>query len=253
MPVENHEWEKDDRLLLVFSKPVDGLSVRNYLSADDAPGLVMENLSLGNGFNSEFIFRFDRIPVYESRFVFRIKPGIKDSAGNESKEEYIYRIFANGKNSKPPVLAGMRMPLSPDNKDEPELFYAGADSIFKLIPITDKNYPSGESIQTWIELYFLTAEGAAGEKASIDPFSLMEFFRIETSNNVIAFSPRQIKHTDFFVSQPHPGWENYQRIEIAGNLVNSTNFGLIILQISAGLKDSFGNKNENTQKISLIK
>jgi len=255
LSAENHDWEKDDRLLLVFSKPVDSLAVKNYLNVENAAGLVMENSHLiteGKGYSAEFIFKFDSIPVYESRFAFRLKPGVKDLSGNESKDEYIFRIFANGKKSKPPVLKGFRMPMTP-GKSSRNYFYAGADSIFKLIPIADENYPSGESIHTWIEFYFETAEGTDGEKASIDLFSLMELFRVETSNNVLTFSPRQVKADNFSDAAPHPEWESFVRLEIAGNIVNSTNYGLVVFNIGAGLKDSFGNKNENSQKISLVK
>jgi len=245
LPVENSEWEKDDRLLLTFSKPVDGLSVKNYLTAENAPGLVMETPP---DYHTEFIFRFENIPAYESRFTFRIKPGVKDIAGNDSKDEYIYRIFANGKYSKPPMLAGIRMPMSPNNAAKPEYFFADTDSLFMAIPIKDEDYPSGVSKNTWIEFYFITAEGS-----SIDPFSLMELFRIETSNNVITFSPRQVKYANFSEPQPQSGWENFERLEITGNIVNSVNFGLINFIIGAGLKDSLGNRNEKTQRISTVK
>jgi len=248
-PVVNHYWEKEDKLTVVFSKPVDTLTVKNYLSAEDAPGLVMETPP---GFFTEVVFRFERVPVYESMFTFRIKPGIKDNAGNESREEYVYRICADGKHSKPPTLVGIRMPMAPGSGTDPDLFYAGTDSLFSNIPISTVNYPSGESIQTWIEFYFDTAEGTS-EKASIDTFSLMELFRIETSNNVLAFSPRQVRTSNFSSGDPHPGLENYQRIEIAGNLTNSINFGVIYFHIGAGLKDSFGNRNEKPQRVSLIK
>ena len=242
---ENENWEKEDRLSLVFSEPVDSAIVKNYLSAEDAPNLVMLTAP---GFYEEFIFKFESAPVYESRFTLKIRPGIKDIAGNESKEEYIYRIFANGKNSKPPVLIGLRMPMAPENEIDKELVYFGTDSLFKIIPISDGNYPSGENVSSWIELYFSCAENA-----SVDLFSLMELFRIDTSNNVINFLPRHMKTNNFTVTEPQSGWEEYQRIEITGNLINSTYFGIVIFQISAGLKDSFGNVNEKTQKITLIK
>ena len=243
-PVENGAWEKEDKLSLVFSKPVDSLFVKNYLSADDAPNLVMETQP---GYANEFIFRFESVPGYGSRFTFRIKPGIKDKAGNNSKEEYIYRIIADGKYSRPPALTGIRMPMEPLNHTL-EFFSAGTDSLFEKIPIKDENYPSGESIQTWIEFYFITAEGAA-----VDKFSLVELFRIETSNNVIAFSPRQVNDANFSAADPCPRWENLTRVEIAGNIVNSINFGIINFIIGAGLKDSLGNKNEKTFSVPVVK
>jgi len=242
-PVENNGWEKDDRLSLVFSKPVDSVSVKNYLSAEDAPALVMETPP---GYRTEFIFRFDGIPVFESRFTFRVKPGVKDANGNESKDEYIYRIFANGKFSKPPELAGFRMPLTPGS--EKNLACLGTDSFLEKAAISEENFPSGNHVQTWFDLYFSAAEGA-----EIDLFSLMELFRIETSNNVFSFSPNQIKTSGFSVSEPQTGWEDFIRIEIAGTLTNTTNYGLVYFQIAAGLKDSLGNKNENSQRITFIK
>jgi hypothetical protein len=138
--------------------------------------------------------------------------------------------------------------MAPENETEPDFFFAGIDSLLEIIPITNENYPSGESVKTWIEFYFETAEGA-----EIDLFSIMELFRIETSNNVIVFSPRQVKSTNFSATNPQPGWEDFKRIEISGNFINSTQFGLINFQIGAGLRDSLGNKNENLQRVSVIK
>jgi len=245
LPVENDDWEKDDKLTLVFSKPVDSIYVKNYISVDNGPNLIMETSS---GYKTEFILKFDIAPVYESRFTFKIKPGIKDADGNESKEEYSFRIFANGKFSKPPTLAGIRIPMAPGSGTNKELKFYKTDSLFENIPITDVNYPSGEKINSWIELYFETAEGA-----SVDLFFLMDLFRIETSNNVITFSPRQMKNTNFTMLYPHNGMEGCQRIEITGNLTNTTNFGIINFLIEAGLKDTLGNRNDKPLKISLVK
>jgi len=246
-PPESRDWEKEDRLSLVFSEPVDGLSVKNCLGVENISGLVMET---EHGYRTEFVFRFEVSPAYESRFVFRIRPGVKDSAGNESGREYVYRIFANGKFSKPPTLAGIRMPMSPGNETDKELVHFGIDSLFEMLPIKDDqdNYPPRENVETWIELYFITAEGT-----SIDPFSLMELFHVDTSNNVLTFSPRQVKTNNFSSPIPQAGWERFERLEIAGNLTNTTNYGIVNFNISAGLKDNAGNKNEKAQIISLIK
>jgi hypothetical protein len=244
---ENPGWEKGDRLKLEFSKQVDGLSVKNCLSAEGASGLAMETMP---GFNTEFIFRFDTRPAYGSRFSFRLKAGVKDNAGNESAQEYVYRIFADGGSSKPPELVGIRLPMAPGNVAAPDLTSYGIDSVYEFLPISDgkDNYPSGESINTWIEFYFDTATDA-----SVDPFSLMELFRIQTSNNVLSFSPRRVKTGGFSVSGPNAGWEHLNRLEITGVLVNSTNYGMVHFQIGAGLMDTLGNKNEKPLIVSLLK
>jgi len=240
---ENNGWEKEDRLSLVFSKPVDSASVKNCVNVEDASSVSMETAP---GFKTEFVFYFENAPVYESRFVFKIKSGVKDNAGNESKDEYIYRIFADGESSKPPRLSGIRMPLSP--KDNTDLVYFEAGGLFAALRITDENYPSGENVKTWIELYFETARGA-----SINVFSVMELFNVETSNGVLVFSPLKIKTENFTIPDPETGCEEFIRVEITGNLKNTVNFGIVNFQINSGLKDTLGNKSEKLFRISTKK
>jgi len=245
LSVENTDWEKEDKILLVFSKSIDNISLKNYISAENAPNLVLESLL---GYGTEILYRFEKVPDYNSRFTLRIKPGIRDSSGNVTKDEYIYKGLFNGKFSKPPELAGIRIPMAPQNEENCDPVFINADSLYQIIPITDESYPSREIINTWIELYFITAEGA-----SINLFSVMENFRIDTSNNVLTFSPRQIKTNNFKIREPQSGFENLQRIEISGNLINTTNYGIINFMISSGLKDSFNNRNEKSINISAIK
>jgi len=244
-PVENSGWEKEDRLLLIFSKPVDSLTVKNNLSAENGQNLIMET---SYGFCTEIVFKFEKTPVFESRFTFKLKPGVKDSAGNETKSESIFKIFADGKYSKPPELAGIRIPLSPKNTVNCNPVFYEIDSLYKIINISDDNYPSGAAVASWIELYFSTAENA-----SIDIFSVMELFSIDTSNSVINILLRHVKTNNFNIAEPHAGFENYQRIEITVNLVNSTNSGIINFQIASGLKDNLGNQNDKSFNISVIK
>jgi hypothetical protein len=240
---ENKGWEKEDRLSLVFLKPVDSTSVKNCVNVEDASSVSLETFP---GFNTEFIFYFENAPVFESRFAFKIKSGVKDAAGNESKDEYIYRIIADGESSKPPRLYGIRTTLSPKNNTSLVSFEEGG--LFAELPINDENYPSGENVKTWIELYFDTARGA-----TVDVFSVMELFRVETSNSVLVFSPMLIKTKNFTIPEPRPGWENFERIEITGTLTNSIKYGIVNFIIGSGLKDSLGNKNEKLFRISTIK
>jgi len=246
----NEGWEKDDRICFVFSKAMDNISVRNNITIIDGPNLIMET----TGYKTDFIFRFDNKPLYNSRFIIKINSGIKDIDKRESSNEYYYRIHVNGIYSKPPSLRGIRMPMVPSHsliepeESDYELFFSDISSLYNLIPITEVNYPSGTSVRTWIELYFETALGAV-----IDIFSLMELFRIETTNNVLTFSALRIKTDNFTIEEPQSGLEDLYRIEISGNLINSTNYGIVNFQIASGLRDSLGNLNDSLQRIALIK
>ena len=259
---ENTGWEKGDRLRLVFSVPVDPLSVGTALVVENGSNAVLqmpEAISPGyadTGCFEDAIFRFDRPPAFKSRFSFRLRRGIKDLYGNESEDEYSFRIFANGKNSKPPSLAGIRIPMSPGgtlddisgSSVDLNLRTYGTDQLFADLPIEGGYYPYNTKTATWIECYFDCAPGAV-----IDPFSLMELFRVETSNNVLLFSPAVVRSDGFTVSGPHPPWEQYQRLEIAGTLTNTVNAGIVHFLVNSGLKDSRGNLSESQFRISLMK
>jgi hypothetical protein len=244
--VENAGWEKDDRLLLQFSREVDLLSAGTALTAENTSSLVLEPSS-PTGFDSSAVFRFDKQPAYESRFFIRLKKGVKDMPGNESTDEHLFRIFANGENSKPPSLVGIRIPMSPGDSDL-QLHTYSADQLFDDLPVQSEPYPYNTKTATWIECYFDHALGAV-----IDPFSIMENFRVETSNNVLTFTPLVVRNSGFTVTDPHPDWEGYQRLEIAGNLTNTVNAGLVHFSFNKGIKDSAGNSTENQFRISLIK
>jgi hypothetical protein len=249
----NSGWEKDDRLRLKFSKPVDTLSVRNCLSTEGAPSFRMETMP---GLSDEAVFYFETPPVYGSRFSFRIKPGVRDGFGNESGDEYIIAVCADGAQSKPPALVGIRLPMAPGSSVDPELKSYGIDSLFDDLPVNaagslaggNERYPYNVKTETWIECYFETAPGL-----SIDIFSLMGLFSVETSNNVLVFSPRLVKSSGFSVSDPEPAWGHYRRLEIRGFLTNTINSGVVTVQINSGLKDTGGNRNEKAFSIPLLK
>ena len=245
--VENSGWEKEDKLLLVFSKPVDLLSVKNCM---EVQGTSLPVLLSRQGFSDEALFGFDQAPAFDSRFSVTVRKGIRDSSGNESEEAYVFKILADGQSSRPPSLYGVRIPMAPGNAVDFETKSYRCTDLFADLPIVGGagRYPYNYETETWIELFFETASGAV-----IDQFSLMELFRVNTSNNVLIFSPRKIIGENFSVPEPEPGWENFQRLEIQGFLTNTVNSGVVNIEIAGGLRDSKKNRNENSFRISLLK
>jgi hypothetical protein len=201
------------------------------------------------GFANELIFEFEKPPAYESRSSLTLKPGVKDHNGNESEDGHVFRFFADRINSKPPALIGIRLPMAPGSAADQEVLDFGIASLFEDLPISDGDgrYPYTRETETWIECCFETAPGA-----SVNQFSVMELFKISTSNNVLIFSPRSISGS-VFSAPPRPGWENYQRLEIRGTLINTINSGVVNIEFAPGIKDSAGNTSEKTFKISLLK
>jgi hypothetical protein len=246
---EYREWESFHKLELEFSEPVDAGSVQSHLAAEPATNLLMETPP---GLSSRIIFSFTEKLLWESAFLFRLRSGVTDEQGNESNEEYVYRIRAAGPLSRPPALVGLRLPMAPGKTDPEEqepLSFTLAD-LFEDLPINsgDGRFPYEEEIPVWIELYFDTAPGT-----SINLYSLMDLFRLEATSNALYFSPRSIRGSNFSRKEKQVGWERYERVEIRGLLTNKINSGVVTFQIGAGLEDKRGNSSDKAFRISLLK
>jgi hypothetical protein len=159
-------------------------------------------------------------------------------------------IFADGIYSKPPSLAGVRIPMAPASAADPELISYAIEDIFADLPLANGNdrYPYNTPRAAWIEFYFDTAPGAAP-----DLLSVMECFRVDTSNNVLVFSPRTVRDEGFTVPDPEPRWKDLRRLEIGGFLTNATYSGVVNIEMAPGLRDSLGNRSEKKFIISLLK
>ncbi|MDR0557883.1 MAG: Ig-like domain-containing protein [Treponema sp.] len=251
---EHEGWESNSRLRIVFSEPVDVSSVKSRVVVEPQASLVMDAAAD----HAETVdFSFAKRPVFESRFLFRITPGIKDTAGNMSAGTHVYRVYANGVHSKPPRLIGIRLPLAPmpaDADQRPAAFPLVAESQFAPFIFFDEtsSAPYETEIPFWIELYFETARCGA-ESAGIDLFSLMDAFSVNATNSAFSFSPRLMVDGNFTVQTAHSGWESYTRVEIRGKLINTIHSGVITFQIDAGLSDSWGSVSDAPMMLVLVK
>ena len=256
LPIENNgsapktaytDWESFTSLELVFSEPVNLNSLKNLLSAEPHQGLVMESPP---GLSDRAVFRFAEYPAWGSSFILRLGPGVKDGAGNESKDEYLFRINCSGRMSKPPSLAGMRLPMAPGKTADHEPLSFSITDVFEDLPIKngEGRYSYTQKIPSWIELYFETAH-----ETEIDLFSVMDLFRVESTNQALTFSPRTVVTEGFTWAAPKEGWENFRRIEIRGILTNTVHSGVVTFRIPSGLMDKRGNRSAEDFRISLLK
>ena len=240
------EWENFFNLELVFSKPVDLGGLKSLLITEPQAALLMESPP---GLSDRAVFRFSEYPEWGSSFLFKLSPGVKDAAGNLSDEEYNFKVIAAGPLSKAPGLVGIRLPMAPGNLDHEALSFSTEDLFVDLpIGIGEGRYPFSVPVPSWVELYFETAPGT-----EIDPFSLMDLFRVEVTNHALQFSPRSISAEEFSWADPGEGWENFERLEIKGLLINTVQNGIVTFSIPAGLMDKRGNRSDRDFRISLLK
>jgi len=246
-PAEYSTWERTTNLCLVFSKPVDASGLRNLLIVE--PSLAL-NAESPPEMLDRALFSFAEYPEWGSSFLFRLGPGVKDRAGNESGEEYRFRIRAAGPLSKPPALAGIRLPMAPGSSGDQEAVSFSQADLFADLPVSggDGYYPYAQQTPTWLELYLEIAPDT-----DIDLFSVMDLFRVETTNQALVFSPRSIRTEDFSLAEPRDGWERFRRIEIRAVLTNTVQSGLVTFRIPPGLADKRGNRSTADFRITLLK
>ncbi|MDL2230107.1 Ig-like domain-containing protein, partial [Treponema sp. OttesenSCG-928-L16] len=246
---ENPNWESSYSLRLDFSEPVNTDTVKNSITVVSAGSLELQSTP---GFLDSVIFSFSEKPVYLSRFDIKIGPGIEDQPGNKSTKNYVYKFFADGVNSKPPALIGIRLPLAPGESNpndwDPAVYAVG--DLFADLPIEDgaAKYTFDTAIPTWIELYFDTAPGA-----SLDLFSIMDLFSISSTNTALSFSFRAIKDSGFSWGAPHSAWSSYTRVEVQGRLTNYGSSGVVTIKVGNGVLDTYGNRNDNDIQLILLK
>ena len=246
-PASSSVWERSTALRLVFSEPVDTGGVKSLLVVEPPLALVSESPP---GMSCSAVYRPAEYPEWGSSFLFRLTPGVKDGAGNESENEYAFRIACAGPLSKPPALAGIRLPMAPGNAVDREALSFSRGDLFADLPVKSgaDHYPFGERTSTWIELYFETAPGA-----DIDLFSVMELFSVESTNQALSFSPRSVRTEGFFWPDPMDGWEAFTRVELRGVLSNTVNSGIVTFRVAPGLADTRGNSSSVDFRISVLK
>jgi hypothetical protein len=259
---ENPHWESSYRLRLEFSEPVDTTDLKTRVTVEPALTLVMETEA---GYAQRVVFSFAQKPPYLNSFLLRLAAGVRDGAGNRSIDPMVFRIRADGPYSKPPALIGIRMPMAPgglvgdENGGEPpplsaEHFYQvmnfPLDEPFRDLPVNPGTgrYSYMVATDTWLELYFDTAPGA-----DIDLLSLMNLFRVDATHGALSFFPRSMEAGNFPLPDKPPVWEGYYRIKVKGILTNTVASGVVVFQISSGLQDSLGNRNDQTFTLPLLK
>jgi hypothetical protein len=254
---ENCLWEKTYSLLVEFTEKIDVMQIKNRITIEPSIKYAVEPFS---GFSDSIKIRFLEIPVFEERYIISVKNGLFDMYGNKNENVFIYRIYANGETSKPPVFAGFRMPGKPSsdknadsalvyrlNENQKDDFLLSYPYDFK-IEGSDDSYKYETDIETWIELYFDTAKNS-----KIDILSLRELFRIEYTNNCMNFSAYKMTDSEFTWQEKEKTFSDYSRVEVRGKFQNINKNGMVTFYIGSGLKDDLGNKNTAIQRIELFK
>jgi hypothetical protein len=178
-----------------------------------------------------------------------------DENGNASTDSHLYRVKTNGPYSMPPKFIGLRVPqnfVTPADSGIKKIVYTPAD-MFSLILVDIAGFPTDTPRNIIFELYFETALDA-----EINLFSLMDLFRVETTNSCISFTPK-LMNKKILLSGDVPvdfdvvDFNSLYCAEISGTIQNTVNSGLFKFYIAPGLTDTKNNKTNTAMYINLIK
>jgi hypothetical protein len=244
---ENASWENGYRINLRFSEPVSIDKFNSVFLIEPYLKFTIEPLP---AYFDSITVSFNENPAWGSRFAAVIGSGNKDTAGNESRETKVFRVLVNGIRSKPPVFAGLS--LFKQDAGVPagteKIASYNKNSLFSTLAIDDSDFPYETSVTAYIELYFETADDAL-----INLFSVMDLFRVETTNTALVFTPLLAVDKDFICTDNTAEFDGLCRIEIKGTLKNSARSGIVSFYIAPGLTDSYSNINQEAMSIQLLK
>jgi hypothetical protein len=247
MITENASWENGYRIKLRFSEPVSISKFNSVFLIEPYLKFTIEPLPT---YSDSITVSFNENPAWGSRFAAVIGSGNRDAAGNESRETRVFRLFANGRHSKPPSFAGFT--LFKQDESVPatitKIASYSKNDLFKTLTINENNFPYEESFTAYIELYFETADYAL-----INLFSVMDLFRVETTNTALVFTTLLAVDKDFICTDDTAEFDGLYRIEIRGTLKNSARSGIVSFYIAPGLTDSYSNTNQEAMSIQLLK
>jgi hypothetical protein len=223
---ENSDWESAYKLLFCFSERVDVSSFKKAVSIEPSLSFAVDPKL---AFSDTVVLSFVDRPVFKQRYLIKLDSGVKDESGNENTETKSYRIYVDGKKSKPPELKKLTIESNGVSSD----------------------YMAGDNFVTWtnssddaaaVRLLFETAEGAA-----INLYSLMECFSVSSTNNAVSFSPSSIGYGEAAEGESAP-------VVLRGILiVKDIEHGVVTVSIGSGLLDTYGNKQAEAQRIVLLK
>lgn len=240
---------RGDRIRFRFSEPVDLSSVDTRIIAEPSLSLVRKTLG---GISASAVYEPAELPSWGSRIVVRLSSGVRDPSANEAVSYGPYRLSFDGAASRPPVLVGIRLPLAPGAADEASRMLAAfaAGDAFTSIDISGgaDRYPTDTAVATTVEVYCVLADGA-----SVDPFSVMEKFRVSATNGALSFSPRNVRTSSFTYAVPYGPWAGCARFEVDGYLTNRTAAGVVTFELSSGFSDSLLNRTTEAAILPLLK
>lgn len=245
----NAGWEGSWRLALRFSSTVRRSGLESRLLLTGGPGLSI----LGLGEESER-FEVDLVgrPDWGALLVLELSPGVEDGHGVGSAGGAVYRLVADGPGSRPPRLAGIRLPLRPGEASASDrglrAFASGGG--FETLVLEDEAeaYPLGREVPTSMELYLELAEGA-----ELDAVSIMESLRIAVANEALSVSVDKVRLGGIDWAEPHEPWSGFAVASVDARLRNGIGSGIVTVSLAAGLKDGAGNESAEAQAVALLK
>lgn len=245
----NPGWESSWSLALRFSEPVSRATLEPRLALSGGPGL-----SVRGSEEESARFELDLLgrPAWGALLVLELSPGIEDGRREASVEGAVYRIVADGPGSRPPRLAGLRLPLRPGAAEpsERELRAFASGGTFETLVLGSEAeaYPIGQDAATVMELYLELAP-----EACLDLSSVMRGLRVAATNGALSVAIDRVAPGGIAWAEPYEPWAGCAVARVELRIRNGIDSGLLTVALEAGLRDDRGNASDEAQAVAVLK
>lgn len=244
--MHTNNWNRTDNIHLIFSKPIDFVSLQAGISIEPAWNFSLEEITPGH-----YLLSSDDDLIWDTIYLLTLDTKIKDLYENKIVEPYDIYLRVNGLASQPPSVERVLLysydtsnPASPTESFHDELYDKNATDHFHVVDFSP--FDSAD-VNGYIDFYLTIAEGA-----TIDFYNFAENFTINSDeDNVVDFV---IFHLEMISESVTPFWGSIPANPLNNYIVrvysiimnNNTGTGYITIKLRSGFKDSLNNELPST-------
>jgi hypothetical protein len=240
-------WESTWGIIIAFSEPVLREGMEGNISFEPAWSYTIDN---ADSLDDTFLLHPSERLARDTLYTLTIRDGIEDGQGNSMEAVTTYKFLVNGPMTVSPSVTRLRFRTNPSAAPSGAVYddkTCDHSEDYTNISITSVEFGVGSAVETYVDVYFSLAQGAA-----IDRFSLMDNFSVSGTNSCASFSLKRIEIASF--SEPQP-------LDIPGtacariyfDIENENESGIVTFELDDGFVDSAGNPIDGSWRLPLLK
>lgn len=237
-PSENHFIPKDALITLKFNEKINLDYIGSYIEL--TPSAI--KYSYESDKQQGNLVKIKIFGKYNDSCTLKIKKGIEDLQGNETKHDRKYSLLLNSEKSRPVTFC--KAFLQTDSMGNyRELSFKTQYTHVNLDPIYFANDRTSK------EAYMFLAYNVSSKSNGVDFFSAVDALSFRTTNTCLSIIIKKaevvsVSETGFILDENEIDEGKLSVLKYTLNITNTNREGLVEMNISDAVKDSLGNEIE---------